>query len=170
MPPDEEAAVVPLTAEPAAVVALVVVVPAAEVPLGALVPAGALVALPAGRVAAAAVGAVVAAAPVVGAVVAAGFGVSVALLPPHAARMAAAALAATPPRNPRRVNLEIRYIPSCMVFFPHSTPCHGGITTAPIADRRARASLTDRLRLTFRHHWEKWLCPEAPSNICSSTQ
>jgi hypothetical protein len=115
--PDEEALVVPLAAEPAAVVLLapVVVVPAAVVPLGAVVPAGALVALPAGRVAAAAVvGAVVAAAPVVGAVVDAGFGVSVALLPPQAARIAAAALAAAPPRNPRRVNREIRASPSSM--------------------------------------------------------
>jgi len=33
----------------------------------------------------------------------AGFGVSVALLPPQAARIAVAAPAATPPRNPRRV-------------------------------------------------------------------
>jgi len=84
------AVVVPAGAEPAALVPVVpvVLVPAAVVPLGAAV------ALPAGRVAAAGepaavVGALVAAAPpaVVAAVVgAAGFGVSVAELPPHAAR------------------------------------------------------------------------------------
>jgi hypothetical protein len=53
------------------------------------------------------VGAVVAAALVVpeaGAVVLAGFGVSVAVLPPHAARMAAAALPAMPPSIMRRLS------------------------------------------------------------------
>src|SRR5947199_61015 len=68
-----------------------------------------VVALPAGRVAAAAEPlAVVAAGAVVGAVVGAplavvaGFGVSVALLPPHAARIAAAAVPAMLPRKSRR--------------------------------------------------------------------
>jgi hypothetical protein len=86
------AVVVPAGAEPAALVPVVPVVPVVLVP-GAVVPLGAAVALPAGRVAAAepaaVVGALVAAAPpaVVAAVVgAAGFGVSVALVPPQAAR------------------------------------------------------------------------------------
>jgi len=105
----------PAAAEPLAVVALPVVEPAAEadVPLAVVETAGALV-LAAPVVAADLVGAVVAAALVVGAVVAvvpeagavvpAGFGVSVALLPPHAARMAAAALPAMPPSIMRRLS------------------------------------------------------------------
>jgi hypothetical protein len=110
-----EVSIPPAAAEPLAVVALPVVEPEAEadVPLAEVEAAGALV-LAAPVVAAAFVGAVVAAALVVGAVVAVvpdagavvpdGFGVSVALLPPHAARMAAAALPAIPPSIIRRLS------------------------------------------------------------------
>ena len=102
----------PATAEPLAVVALPVVEPEAEadVPLAEVETAGALV-LAAPVVAADLVGAVVAAAgavvavvPDAGAVVPAGFGVSVALLLPHAARIAAAALPAMPPSIMRRLS------------------------------------------------------------------
>jgi hypothetical protein len=100
----ERAAAAPLRWRRAARVGAVVALPVVVVP-AAVVPAGALVALPAGRVAAAAdpaavVGALVAAPlAAVAAVVAAGFGVSVALLPPQAARI----IGRTKTSNPKDV-------------------------------------------------------------------
>jgi hypothetical protein len=93
---------VPTDALPAAVVALTGAVTDAVVPVVALLAAVVLAAVaePAGRVAAALPAAVVGA--VVGAVVA-GFGVSVAALPPpHAARIAPPAIAPASPRKRRR--------------------------------------------------------------------
>jgi len=113
---------VPAAALPDAVVALTLLataLPAGRVAtalLAAAVATGAVVAVgagvlttalaatePAGRVAAAALAAADVGAAVVGAaVVAAGFGVSVALLPPHAARIALPAVAPAMMRNRRR--------------------------------------------------------------------
>jgi hypothetical protein len=103
--PDDEADVVPLAAVPL-VTLLAAVVPLTDVPLVDAVVAAVLAAVlettepvVAGRVATAA--------PLVPlAVVADALGalVAVELEPPHAARIAAVALAATPPRNPRRDN------------------------------------------------------------------
>src|SRR5207248_340906 len=80
----------------------------------------------------AALPAAVAAGAAVPLVLAAGFGVEVALLPPHAARIAAPALAATPPRNPRRLRRKER----CSDMLPGSFPT----TTSPIPNNAKYAS------------------------------
>jgi hypothetical protein len=109
--PDDEADVVPLAAVPL-VTLLAAVVPLTDVPLVDAVVAAVLAAVPetaepvvAGRVATAAAPLVPLAvvADTLGALVA-GALVAVELEPPHAARIAAAALAAIPPRKPRRDN------------------------------------------------------------------
>jgi hypothetical protein len=130
---------VPAAAEPLAVVALPVVEPEveADVPLAAVETAGALVlaapvTLLAAALVAAVVGAVVAAPPDAGAVVLAGFGVSVALLLPQAARIAVPALPAMPPSNVRRFsrfpnNPSSPTVPLLLEAYPCPIPTREGI-------------------------------------------